>query len=106
MVLSVKGGAIDPADIRDLRGVLERECGASGASAGAGVEMAGFISLEPPASAVAKEADHAGLYEYRGERYPRIQLLTIQDIFDGKRWHCPSIVKTTQKDSGQPCLSL
>jgi adenine specific DNA methylase Mod len=97
MVLSVKGGAIKPADIRDLRGVLERE---------SDVEMAGFISLQEPTKAMRQEADDAGFYEYQGVKYPRIQLLTVQALFDGKRWYCPSVVKAKRKDSGQAYLSL
>jgi hypothetical protein len=51
-------------------------------------------------------ADAAGHYEYQGVQYPRIQILTIQDIFDGKRWYCPSVVKTVRKDNGQTFLAL
>jgi len=97
MVLSVKGGNIKPGDIRDLRGVLEREDN---------VEMAGFISLQIPTKAMIKEADDAGYYEYQGVKYPRIQLLTVQDIFDGKKWYCPSVVKAKRKDLGQAYLAL
>ncbi len=97
MVLSVKGGNIKPADIRDLRGVLERE---------KGTELAGFICLKKPTKAMIQEADAAGFYEYQGVKYPRIQILTIQDIFNGKRWYCPSVVKTVRKDKGQTFLAI
>jgi hypothetical protein len=102
MVLSVKGGNIKPADIRDLRGVLERE---SGKIAG-GTELAGFICLKEPTKAMLQEADAAGFYEYQGVTYPRIQILTIQDIFNGKRWYCPSVVKQVRKDKGQTFLAI
>ncbi len=97
MVLSVKGGGVKPADIRDLRGVLERE---------ADTELAGFISLREPTKAMLQEADAAGTYEYQGVRYPRIQLLTVQALFDGKTWLCPSVVRAKRKDGGQSYLSL
>ncbi|GHV58011.1 restriction endonuclease subunit M [Spirochaetia bacterium] len=97
MVLSVKGGNIKPADIRDLRGVLERE---------PDVEMAGFISLHEPTKAMVQEADAAGYYEYQGVKYPRIQLLTINQIFEGKTWYCPSVVKAQRKDGGQTYLNI
>lgn len=97
MVLSVKGGNIEPGDIQDLRGVLEREKGA---------ELAGFICLKEPAQAILQEAGAAGFYEHQGVKYPRIQILTIQDIFTGKQWHCPSVVKTIRKDNGQTFLTL
>ncbi|MGH2510963.1 MAG: DNA methyltransferase, partial [Ktedonobacteraceae bacterium] len=64
MVLSVKGGSIRPTDVRDLRGVLEREADA---------DLAGFISLREPSPAMRKEANEAGTYEYRGVSYDRIQ---------------------------------
>jgi DNA modification methylase len=77
IVISVKGGAtIRPTDIRDLRGVLEREQGA---------EIAGFISLKEPSKAMREEAATAGRYEYNGNYYDRIQLLTISEIIEGKR---------------------
>ena len=97
MVLSVKGGNIKPGDIRDLRGVLERENE---------TELAGFICLKEPTKAMLQEADAAGFFEYQGVKYNRLQILSIQDIFGGKRWYCPSVVKTMRKDKGQTYLAL
>jgi hypothetical protein len=76
MVLSVKGGGTGPKDIRDLRGVLERENEA---------ELAGFISLHEPTRAMQKEAAQAGTYRYNEVEYPRIQLLTIRELLEEKR---------------------
>lgn len=76
MVLSVKGGKIRPTDIRDLRGVLEREDNAV---------MAGFLSLQEPTKAMRSEAATAGMYEYAGHSYPRIQFLTVREILEEKR---------------------
>ena len=97
MALSVKGGSVKPSDIRDLRGVLERE---------SGTELAGFITLRPPSAAMIAEADAAGYFEYNGIKYPRIQILTIADIFDGRRWHCPSVVRAVRRDGGQAYLAI
>lgn len=74
-VLSVKGGNIRPTDIRDLRGVLEREPGA---------EIAGFLTRLPPTRAMETEAAEAGMYEYNGIQYPRIQILTVQQVLEQK----------------------
>ncbi|MDR0684677.1 MAG: hypothetical protein LBF83_06075, partial [Spirochaetaceae bacterium] len=71
-----------------------------------GTELAGFICLKNPTKAMIQEADAAGYYEYQGVKYPRIQILTIQDIFNNKKWHCPSVVKTVRKDKGQTFLAL
>jgi DNA modification methylase len=97
MVLSVKGGHIKPEDIRSLRGVLDREENS---------KLAGFISLQEPTKAMRQEADSAGYYEYQGIKYPRVQLITVKDIFDGRFWHCPSIVKVNRKEGGQLYLAL
>ncbi|GMO50556.1 MAG: site-specific DNA-methyltransferase [Treponemataceae bacterium] len=97
MVLSVKGGNIKPADVRDLRGVLERE---------GDTELAGFICLNEPTKAMREEADAAGFYEYKGVKYPRVQILTVRDIFDGRKWDCPSVVKTVRKDKGELYLAI
>jgi DNA modification methylase len=83
MVLSVKGGNIRPTDLRDLRGVLERE----------DVAMAGFLSLREPTKAMMVEAGKAGMYEYNGVSYPRLQILTVREILEGKReLHTPTKV--------------
>ncbi len=85
MMLQVKGGrTVRPTDIRDLRGVLEREENAS---------MAGFLSMVPPSKAMLNEAAEAGTYEYAGVQYPRIQFLSAVDVLVGKReFHLPSRV--------------
>ena len=77
MVISVKGGNIRPTDLRDLRGVLERE--------NDGAVLAGFISLREPTKAMHQEAAQAGMYEYAGLTYPRMQLLTIKQIIEEKK---------------------
>jgi hypothetical protein len=82
MVLSVKGGHVRPTDIRDLRGVLERESDTA---------MAGFLSLKEPTKAMKEEAATAGQYEYAGVKYDRLQILTVKDIIEDKReFHTPT----------------
>ena len=82
MVLSVKGGTVRPTDVRDLRGVLEREDTA---------QLAGFLSLKEPTKAMQEEAAKAGCYEYEGVQYDRIQFLTVRDILEGKKQlHTPA----------------
>ena len=97
MVLSVKGGNIRPTDIRDLRGVLERE---------EEMELAGFISLHEPTKAMREEAARAGTYRYADVEYPRLQLLTIKDIIeDKKEFHTPSKLGS-RIATGQAALPL
>lgn len=98
MVLQVKGGKhVRPTDVRDLRGVLEREPTA---------ELAGFLSLTPPTKAMLQEAAEAGTYEYQGVSYPRMQFLTVDDVLVGKReFHMPSRVGT-KISTGQQSFAL
>jgi DNA modification methylase len=97
MVLSVKGGKIRPTDLRDLRGVLERE---------PDVAMAGFLSLQTPSKAMREEAASAGQFEYGGVKYDRMQLLTVADILEGKRdFHTPTKM-TSRISTAQTALPL
>jgi DNA modification methylase len=75
VIISVKGGNIRPTDVRDLRGVLERE----------GAAMAALLSLKPPSKAMREEAAKAGMYIYGGNSYPRIQMLTVSEVLEEKR---------------------
>lgn len=96
MILSVKGGKLRPTDVRDLRGVMERERS----------PMAGFLSLQEPSKAMRTEAAEAGVYEYGGVQYPRLQLLTVTDIIEGKReFHMPTRINT-KITTGQQSLPL
>lgn len=98
MMIQVKGGKhVRPTDVRDLRGVLEREENA---------ELAGFLSITPPTKAMLSEASEAGTYEYQGVQYPRIQFLTTEDVLVGKReFHMPTRVNT-KISTGQQSLAL
>ena len=98
MVIQVKGGkTVRPTDVRDLRGVLEREANA---------EMAGFLSLVPPSKAMLSEAAEAGTFEYGGIHYPRMQFLTAEDVLVHKReFHMPTRINT-KISTGQRSLAL
>lgn len=97
MMMSVKGGKIRPTDVRDLRGVLEREDDA---------DMAGFISLEEPTKAMREEAGRAGMFDYGGMSYPRLQLLTVREMLEEKReFLTPSKVRS-RISTGQAALPL
>ena len=78
IIFSVKAGHIGPAPIRDLWGVLERETAQIGV----------LISMEEPTKAMRTEVAKAGFYERpsggKDERYPRLQLLTIEELLKGK----------------------
>ena len=97
VMMSVKGGKIRPTDVRDLRGVMEREDDA---------DVAGFISMEEPTKAMREEASRVGMYEYGGMSYPRMQLLTVREILEEKReFLTPSKVRS-RISTGQAVLPL
>ncbi len=98
MMLQVKGGKhVRPTDVRDLRGVLEREPTA---------ELAGFLSIAPPSKAMLSEAAEAGTFEYQGVHYPRIQFLTTREVLEEKReFHMPTRVNT-KLTTGQQSFAL
>jgi len=80
-IVSVKGGSISSKDIRDLKGVLERE----------GEPIGILLTLRPATREMKLEAVAAGHYEspLMGRKYPRIQILTIADILNGIRVELP-----------------
>lgn len=79
-------------------GVMERE----------GSAMAGFLSLQEPSKAMKAEAADAGMYTYGGINYPRLQILTVAEILEGKRaLATPTKMGTTTRIStGQHSLPL
>ncbi len=84
LLVQVKSGKVTVNQIRDLKGVLEREKAAIGA----------FISLAEPTAPMIKEAATAGLYEPEhlpGFQYPRLQILTIAELLMGKKLDYPRI---------------
>jgi site-specific DNA-methyltransferase (adenine-specific) len=77
IVIQVKSGQVAAAQVRDLKGVMEREKAV----------LAAFLTLKSPTRAMQEEALAAGFYEPEslpGKRYPRLQILTISELFAGK----------------------
>ncbi len=86
MVIEVKGGAnVGIGVVRDLRGVLERD----------DALMAGLIVMDPLSKQKQRNFDRemaeAGDLEVRGVPYPRMQILTVAEILEGKRFHTPGV---------------
>ena len=75
ILVSVKSGQVNSGMVRDLRGVVEREKAAIGV----------FLTLEPPTKDMRTEAASAEFYRSEGfsRSYPRIQILTIAELFAG-----------------------
>lgn len=82
IIVQVKSGHVSASHIRDLKGVLERE----------NAQIGVYITLEEPTKPMLEEATTAGFYEpehFPGNYYPRVQILTIQDLLNGKKVDYP-----------------
>ncbi len=81
IVLQVKAGHVGVAYVRDLRGVLDRET----------AEIGVLITLQEPTQPMRTEAASAGFYDSPGwgKRYPRLQILTVSELLQGKRIDYP-----------------
>jgi hypothetical protein len=82
-IISVKAGHTGPQHVRDLAGVVS-----SDGDAAFGV----FICLNPPTKPMNEAALSAGTWvsELDGQTYPRIQILSAQDLLDGKPARMPA----------------
>ena len=98
MVIEVKGGKhVTIADLRALHSVLERE----------EALMAGLIIMHPLGDTkrrnFARLIGEAGDIEIHGIQYSRVQILTVEDIFAGRRFVTPGAVA---RGSSQHPLAL
>lgn len=92
-VVSVKGGSnVGVGMIRDLIATVDRER----------AKMGVFLTLEDPTVTMRKEAAAAGLYKTEYGNFSKIQILTIEDIFNGQRphmpWIDPSVFKKAKRE--------
>ena len=91
-VVSVKGGQnVNVAMIRDLKGVMERE----------GAPISVFVTLAEPTGPMRTEAASAGFYETAYGKYPKVQILTIKDLFEGRKPQIPLIDPTAFRKAGK-----
>jgi len=82
VIVSVKGGEhVNVAMVRDLKGVLEREK----------EPIAVLLTLALPTKDMVTEAAAAGFYEseFWGRKFARVQIVTVEEMLDGKRPDIP-----------------
>ena len=81
VIVQVKSGYVGVNHVRDLKGVLERE------KAPIGV----LITLREPTKPMLTEAASGAFYESKDfpGRYPRVQILTIAELLEGKKIQYP-----------------
>jgi site-specific DNA-methyltransferase (adenine-specific) len=90
LIVQVKSGHVAVSQIRDLKGVLEREKAVIGA----------MLTLKTPTRAMQEEAAAAGFYEPEslpGLRFPRLQIITIAELFAGNTLLYPRLGAGTFK---------
>jgi len=81
IILSVKAGKTGPDHVRDLRGVVERE----------NAQIGVLITMQKPTQPMRSETAAAGFYVSPvHSTHPKIQLLTITELLNGKRIDYPS----------------
>ena len=93
-VVSVKGGEnVDVKMIRDLIATVDRE------KAKVGV----FVTLAEPTRNMKTEAAAAGFYDSPNHgRFPKIQILTIADLFAHQKPHLPWIAPSSKRAKREP----
>jgi len=74
IILSVKAGHVTVSQLRDLRGVLDREK----------AEIGVLLCMDEPTAPMRKEAASAGFYKSPWGEHSRLQILTIDDLLAGK----------------------
>ncbi len=81
VIVQVKSGHVSADHIRDLIGTVESEKAAMGV----------FITLKEPTGPMKSAALGAGFYESPlwGKKYPRIQILTIEELLAGQQVEMP-----------------
>ncbi|MEQ8283803.1 MAG: DNA methyltransferase [Parvibaculum sp.] len=92
-IVSVKGGKnVGVTMVKDLIATVEREK----------AKMGIFITLAAPTGPMIKEAASAGLYKTEYGSYPKIQILTVEQLFEGKRpempWIDPSVFRKAKRE--------
>jgi site-specific DNA-methyltransferase (adenine-specific) len=76
-IVSVKGGGVNVQHVRDLRGTIARER----------AEIGILLTLKPPTGPMKREAAEAG-FTKTGQ--PVLQILTVADMFEGKKPDLPT----------------
>ena len=81
VLISVKSGKVSSRDVRDLRAVVDREK----------VPIGLLITLEKESRDMRTEATDGGFYESPWGKHPRLQILTVRELLDGKQLNMPPV---------------
>ena len=81
IILSVKSGKVSVRDVRDLRGVVDRE----------NAQIGVLICMEKPTRDMRRESASAGFYKSHWGTHPKLQILTIEELLTGHKIDYPDI---------------
>lgn len=93
-IVEVKGGAVGVKDIGRLAQVMERERAPFGV----------LLTAQAPTRAMERDAAAVGVWEneYTGRKHPRLQILTLAELFQNKRpdipWVDSSVAKAAKRE--------
>lgn len=87
IIISVKSGKPSVRDLRDLRGVVDRE----------DAELGVLINLQEPTEPMKREAATAGFYKTMFGNHPRLQLLTVEQLLSGQAINYPGVNVTYRR---------
>lgn len=92
-IVSIKGGGVTDSQVKDLITTIDHES----------AQMGLFVTLLPPTKPMVARAAAAGFFEAAGKSYPKVQILTVEQLFDGKRpvmpWLDPSVFKKAKREA-------
>jgi site-specific DNA-methyltransferase (adenine-specific) len=87
-VISVKAGSnVNPAMVRDLWGVMQRD----------GHRLGLFVSAALPTRGMEQEVASHGLVETEFGRFPALQIFTLAELFGGRHPQLPPLVSPNRK---------
>ncbi len=88
-IVEVKGGATGVKDVGRLAQVMERE----------GAKIGVLITAQLPTRAMERDAAAVGVWEneYTGRKHPRLQIITLAELFQNKRPDIPWVDTSSQK---------
>lgn len=82
ILVSVKGGSHNPGHVRDLLGTVQAQNAAMGV----------FVCMQKLTKGMVDAANHSGVYIYpvNGQRFPKVQIITVEELLSGKRPSMPN----------------
>lgn len=89
VIVSVKGGeAITPSMVRDLGGTVDNE----------NAQLGIFVCLANPTPAMQSAADKAGIVKTAHGPFPKVQIITIRELMEGKKPQLPPYYEAEDGD--------